>query len=36
MKAQACISLEPPLEYKQDQSPLANQVRGDLFNQLES
>ena len=31
MKVQAHSSLEPPLKYNQDQVPLMNKVRFDLF-----
>ena len=36
MKLWAHSSLEQPLEYNQDQMPLANKVRYDLFNRLGS
>ena len=32
MKVQAHRSLEPPLEYNQDQMPLTNKVYYDLYN----
>ena len=34
MKVQTHNSLQPPLEYNQDQKPLTNQVTYDLFIQL--
>ena len=34
MKVQTHSSLEPPLEYNQDETLLVNQVCYDLFNQI--
>ena len=36
MKVQAYSTLETPLEYIQDQTPLMSQVRYDLFNDIGS